>query len=150
MGKMWVPKKFSAAKSCRKQRSLKVDNYISYLPKTPCAMNPTLRSHVGYNEAVLDDNASYDNFFRWADLLAEKLNISFTRKLDDFQALYWEFLYKGTSLTLSFNIFNGISIFPSLEEKSDYFENAAIAELVDLLKDANPDEQADAENAATS
>lgn len=112
-------------------------------------MNPTLRSHVGYNEAILDDNASYDHFFRWADLLADKLNISFTRKLDDFQALYWEFLYKGTSLTLSFNIFNGISIFPSLEEKSDYFENAAIAELVDLLKEANPDEQTNPGTAAS-
>ena len=112
-------------------------------------MNPTLRSHVGYNEAILDDNASYDHFFRWADLLADKLNISFTRKLDDFQALYWEFLYKGTSLTLSFNIFNGISIFPSLEENSDYFENAAIAELVDLLKEAHPDALGHSEDTAS-
>jgi|APDOM4702015023_1054809.scaffolds.fasta_scaffold65849_1 hypothetical protein len=103
-------------------------------------MNPTVRNHVGYNEAILDDDASFDKFFRWADLLAEKLNISFTKKLDDFEALYWDFLYKGTSLTLSFNIFNGVSVFPSLEEKSDHFENAAIAELVDALKDADPNE----------
>ncbi len=103
-------------------------------------MNPTLRNHIGYSEAILEDDASFDRFFRWADLLADKLNISFTRKLDDFEALYWDFLYKGTSLTLSYNIFNGITVFPSLEEKSDYFENAAIAQLVDALKDADPNE----------
>ena len=103
-------------------------------------MNPTLRNHIGYNEAILDDTASFENFFQWADLLAEKLNISFTRKLDDFEALYWDFLYKGTTLTLSYNIFNGITVFPALEERSDAFENVAIAELVDKLKDASPDE----------
>ncbi len=103
-------------------------------------MNPTLRNHVGYNEAVLDDDANYDSFHRWADILADKLKISFTKKLDDFEALYWDFLYKGTALTLSFNIFNDSSVFPSLEEKSDHFENAAIAELVDALKDASPEE----------
>lgn len=103
-------------------------------------MNPTLRNHVGYNEAVLDDDASYDKFHRWADILADKLKISFTKKLDDFEALYWDFVYNGTALTLSFNIFNGISVFPSMEEKSAHFENAAIAELVDALKDASPEE----------
>lgn len=103
-------------------------------------MNPTLRNHIGYSEAILDDNASFENFFQWADLLADKLNISFTRKLDDFEALYWDFLYKGTTLTLSYNIFNGITVFPALEERSDAFENVAIAELVDKLKDASPDE----------
>ncbi len=103
-------------------------------------MNPTLRNHIGYSEAILEDDASFDRFFRWADLLADKLNISFTKKLDDFEALYWDFLYKGTSLTLSYNIFNGITVFPSLEENSDYFENAAIAQLVDALKDADPTE----------
>ncbi|MFT3846642.1 MAG: hypothetical protein QM725_16400 [Lacibacter sp.] len=103
-------------------------------------MNPTVRHHVGYNEAVLDEEASYENFLDWADLIADKLKISFTKKLDDFEALYWDFVYKGTALTLSFNIFNGVSVFPSLEEKSDHFENAAIAELVDALKDADPEQ----------
>ncbi len=102
-------------------------------------MNPQIRNHVGYNEAILDESPSFETFFKWADLLADKLNISFTRKLDDFEALYWDFLYKGTSLTLSYNIFNGITVFPSLEENSDHFENAAIAELVDALKDAQPE-----------
>ena len=103
-------------------------------------MNPTLRNHVGYNEAILDDDASFEKFHRWADVISYKLKISFTKKLDDFEALYWDFIYKGTALTLSFNIFNGISVFPSLEEKSEHFENAAIAELVDALKDADPSE----------
>jgi hypothetical protein len=95
-------------------------------------MNPLLRNQIGYNEAILDESPSFDKFFRWADLITDKLGVSFTRKLD--------FLYKGTSLTLSYNIFNGITVFPSLEEKSDYFENAAIAELVDALKDADPEQ----------
>jgi hypothetical protein len=103
-------------------------------------MNPLLRNQIGYNEAILDESPSFDKFFRWADLITDKLGVSFTRKLDDFEALYWDFLYKGTSLTLSYNIFNGITVFPSLEEKSDYFENAAIAELVDALKDADPEQ----------
>jgi hypothetical protein len=92
-------------------------------------MNPLLRNQIGYNEAILDESPSFDKFFRWADLITDKLGVSFTRKLDDFEALYWDFLYKGTSLTLSYNIF-----------KSDYFENAAIAELVDALKDADPEQ----------
>ena len=55
-------------------------------------MSPLLRNQIGYNEAILDESPSFDTFFRWADLITDKLGVSFTRKLDDFEALYWDFL----------------------------------------------------------
>lgn len=96
-------------------------------------MNLKLRTETGYTEAVLDETPSFDSFYRWADYITEKLNVSFTRKLDDFEALYWDFIYKGTCLTLSYNIFNGISIFPVKEDKAAPKENEVVAELAKIL-----------------
>ena len=80
-----------------------------------------------------------ETFFRWADLLSDKLNISFTRKLDDFEALYWDFLYRAHRLLYPSTFLTVSPFFPSLGRAQWVFWNAAIAELVDLLKDADPE-----------
>ena len=63
-------------------------------------------------EAVIDDNCGVTKFYAIAHTLAEKLQVSFMNQIDDFESHDWDFKYKDEFLTLHYNIFEGVSIFP--------------------------------------
>lgn len=89
----------------------------------------TLKSDHGCTEAILFEACPQEKFFHVADLMSDVFKISFTNKLDDFDSLYWDFKYKGHRLILHFNIYNGISIYPSCPEDAVERENKAVEEL---------------------
>jgi hypothetical protein len=101
--------------------------------KTPHAMTLTLRTDLGCTEAVIAEYCGVDLFHRMADLLAEELDVRFTKKQDDSETNYWDFKFQGKPLTLHFNIYDGVSIFPQRLNDASRKENEAVLELAGVL-----------------
>lgn len=98
-------------------------------------MSLTLRTNLGCTEAVISDDGSLKDFYQVADTLSENLKIKFINKEDDFDSIDWEFRYKGYNLTLHYNIYNGISIFPTKTRDAINKENKAVVELAGMLEE---------------
>lgn len=87
----------------------------------------------GWTEAIIDDDCGYEKFYTCADLLEKNFNLTFTKKLDDFDTLYWDFEYLGSKLTLHYNIYLGVSVFPTEFKNATQTDNEQGAELGALL-----------------
>jgi len=92
-----------------------------------------LNSHSGGTETVIDDNCGISKFYAIANTLAERMHVKFLNQVDDADSLEWDFKYKDQFLTLHYNIFNGVSIYPQQLRKSKNI-NKAIAELAKFLQ----------------
>ena len=55
-------------------------------------------------------------------------------KLDDFDSLVWDFIYKGRALTLHYNIYTGISIYPHKFREAPRRDNDAVVEVAQFLE----------------
>lgn len=97
-------------------------------------MSLTLRTNLGCTEVVIADDGGLKQFYFAADVLSQ-LGIKFLNKEDDFDTIDWEFRYKGNSLTLHYNIYNGITIFPTKTRDALNKDNKAVVELATLLED---------------
>lgn len=97
-------------------------------------MDLTLRNDYGCVEAVIDGSCGFDKFYGIAGLLAEKLNLQFTNKIDDLNSSYWDFRYNGQKLTLHYNVYDGVSILPVRLRRAAEKDNQAIKELAGLLQ----------------
>ena len=97
-------------------------------------MSLTLRTTLGCTEAVIDGDGGLKRFYQIADILSDDLQIVFTNKEDDFDAIGWEFRFKGHNLTLHYSIYNGISIFPTKTRDAMNRDNKAVVELASLLE----------------
>ena len=85
------------------------------------------------NQAVIDDNCGITKFYAIADTLAQKLQIEFINQVDESDTLDWDFKYKDQFLTLHYNVFNGVSIFPH-EKKNIRQEHNAVMEVANFLQ----------------
>ncbi|MEO6583868.1 MAG: hypothetical protein ABIO05_06065 [Ferruginibacter sp.] len=92
-----------------------------------------LKTKSGGTEAVIDDNCGITKFYAIANTLTEHLKIKFLNKIDDAESLDWNFKYKEHLLTLHYNIFNGVSIFPQ-ERISQQKDNSAVTEVAHFLE----------------
>jgi hypothetical protein len=92
-----------------------------------------LKTKFGATEAVIDDNCGITKFYAIANTLAEHLQIQFMNQVDDAETLDWDFKYKDQFLTLHYNIFNGVSIFPQ-QIKSVQKDNTAVREVAHFLE----------------
>lgn len=97
-------------------------------------MSLTLRTNLGCTEAVIEDDGGLKRFYQVADILSEDLKVKFSNKEDDFDTIDWEFRFKGYNLTLHYNIYNGISIFPTKTRDAMNKENKAVVELANVLE----------------
>jgi hypothetical protein len=97
-------------------------------------MSLTLRTDFGCTEAVIDDDCGLKRFYEVADILSEDLDIKFLAKLDDFDSLVWDFNYKGHTLTLHYNIYTGISIYPRKFRDAQRKDNDAVVEVAQFLE----------------
>lgn len=93
----------------------------------------SLKTQYGGTEAVIDDNCGISKFYAIANTLAEDLQVQFLNQIDDADTLDWDFKYKDQFLTLHYNIFNGVSIFP-LQQKSVKRDNKAVMEVATFLE----------------
>ncbi len=97
-------------------------------------MSLTLRTALGCTEAVLDDDGNLQRFYQIADILSTDLQVNFTRKEDDFDAINWNFSFGKHLLTLCYSIYNGISLLPTKMAEARKQENNAVVELANVLQ----------------
>jgi hypothetical protein len=93
----------------------------------------SLKTQYGGTEAVIDDNCGISKFYAIANALAEDLQVQFLNQIDDADNLDWDFKYKDQFLTLHYNIFNGVSIYPQ-QQKSVKKESKAVMEVATFLE----------------
>ena len=97
-------------------------------------MSLTLRTDFGCTEAVIDDDCGLNRFYEVANILSDDLQINFLNKSDDFDSLMWEFSYKKQALTLHYNIYTGICIYPKRFRDAKEKENKAVVEVANFLE----------------
>lgn len=96
-------------------------------------MSYQLKTTTGATEAVIDDNCGISKFYAIANTLAEQLQVIFLNQVDDSDTLDWDFKYKGQYLTLHYNIFNGVSIFPQ-KAANQKTQSKAVMEVAQFLQ----------------
>lgn len=92
-----------------------------------------LKTKHGNTEAVIDDNCGISKFYEIAATLTNELNINFLNKVNGKDTLTWDFEYKNHLLTLHYNVFNGVSLFPK-HVKSILQENNVVLEVSNFLE----------------
>ena len=92
-----------------------------------------LITKYGGTEAVIDDNCGISKFYLIADVLKNQLKVTFLNQVDETEIMDWDFQYKNYFLTLHYNIFNGVSIFPQ-KISSKQKANKAVLEVADFLE----------------
>lgn len=92
-------------------------------------MNPQIITDKGWTEIVIDDNCEWEKFYKTAASLQNDFHLTFKEKVFDFDSAYWDFNYKTAQLTLHYNIYTGVSIFPSAFEKSTLSDNELATEI---------------------
>jgi len=97
-------------------------------------MSLTLRTDFGCTEAIIDDDCGLKRFYEVANILLDDLKIRFSNKQDDFDTLTWNFSYKGHVLTLYYNIYTGISIYPHKAKEAPRKDNDAVIEVAKYLE----------------
>ena len=97
-------------------------------------MSLTLRTDFGCTEAIIDDDCGLKRFYEVANILLDDLKIRFTNKQDDFDTRTWNFTYKGHLLTLYYNIYTGISVFPHKIKEAARKDNDAVIEVAKFLE----------------
>lgn len=96
-------------------------------------MSLTLRTTLGCTEAVIADDGNLKLFYHVAGIMNDDLRIKFVNKEDEFDSINWDFKFKGYPLTLHYNIYNGISVFPTKTHSAASKENKAVVELANRL-----------------
>lgn len=92
-------------------------------------MSYHLTTATGGIEAVIDDNCGMRKFLSIANMLMKEFKIKFVNKEDNSDTIDWFFNYKGHSLNLHYNIYNGVSICNKNSK-----DNAAVTELASILE----------------
>ena len=83
---------------------------------------------------VIADDGNLSLFYRIAGIINEDLRLKFLNKEDEFDSISWNFKFKGHPLTLHYNIYNGISVFPTKAQGADIKDNKAVIELATALE----------------
>ncbi len=97
-------------------------------------MCPLLQTNNGLTEAVIDEDGGLKRFYEVANLLSDELRISFNNKLDDFDSLIWDFTYHGQPLSLQYNIYTGICLYPQQPVQAKNRQNNAVVEVARFLE----------------
>lgn len=92
-------------------------------------------SENGYLEITIDADCNHDKFMIVAEILEKKAGIVYCEKLSSIDTNYWDFMFKGTKITLHYNIFLGVTIFPSSLKEATELENLHVRELGEILFD---------------
>ena len=94
----------------------------------------TLRTDFGWTEAVVDEDGGLKRFYEVANILSLHSRVNFSSKLDDIDSIYWDFSYNKHALTLHYNIYTGISIYPQKFALANTKENEAVVEVANFLE----------------
>ncbi|WP_448099535.1 hypothetical protein [Polluticoccus soli] len=87
------------------------------------------------NRNIFDVPAVLNDFYALAHKLGELQNLQFKEKDDNGDSILWRFNYKGNKYTLSFSIYNGLSIYTKENVRSKSAKKAE-EELTNVLSKA--------------
>ena len=96
-------------------------------------MPPTIETDKGWTEATLDDNCDADAFYAVAGVLETYFNAEFSGRAADLDSIYWDFEYHDHKLTLHYNIYFGVCIFPKAMKAATPEDNKAVEEIATRL-----------------
>ncbi|MBE7172981.1 MAG: hypothetical protein INR73_20560 [Williamsia sp.] len=94
----------------------------------------TLRTDFGWTEAVVDEDGGLKRFYEVINILSQNPQVKFSTKLDDFDSIYWDFFYKKNALTLHYNIYTGVTLYPQKFAQAAKKENEAVVEVAGFLE----------------
>lgn len=102
-----------------------------------------INNSKGWTEVIIAEDGSIDEFLKIAGILQISLDISFQNKLRGPDSFYWDFIYKEKELTLHYNTYVGISVFPKALTNATNSDNQVVWDLsktlsADLEKFNNP------------
>jgi hypothetical protein len=80
---------------------------------------------------IIDDNATLQQFYGLTNELSRIRKVRFTSKQDEVDNIEWNFKYRGYPLSLSYNIYSGVTLKPQNNTDKDA---KAVIELVGKLK----------------
>jgi hypothetical protein len=98
-------------------------------------MNLNLRTDSGFTEAIVCDDCGFQEFYHVADLLKDELHVRFIDKMDGVETVYWDFKFHGQALTLHYNIYLGISVFPRKLQIAAAKANDAVVEVARFVEE---------------
>ena len=87
----------------------------------------------GWTEAVIDNDCEYSKFEKVALLLKSNLNIVFIKQFNDFDSYYLDFIHNKSNLCLHYNIYIGLSIFPTSTKDATQSENDNVIDITEKL-----------------
>lgn len=85
------------------------------------------------NEIVVCSDCSYNDFVSVAEIVKHSLDINYLKKIGDYESHYWDFEFDGVSITIHYNLYLGISIFPKKEQTPTEIRNQTMIEIFDKL-----------------
>lgn len=97
-------------------------------------MSLALRTSLGCTEAIIADDGTLALFYQVASLLEDQLGLQLQQKEDDFDSISWDFRYRHHLVTLHYNIYSGISLFPTRTRDAVYKDNKAVMEVAALVE----------------
>jgi hypothetical protein len=92
-----------------------------------------VNTNKGWTEVIIDDHCDVNKFHKVAKILENKFNIGFFAKLNSPETSYWDFTFNNSNLTLSFNIYEGISVLPAAFKEASQSDNEVTIKLSGLL-----------------
>jgi len=87
----------------------------------------------GWTEIIIDSDCEFYKFEKVATLLATKLNITISERLNDFDSHYLTFSYNGSDILLHYNIFSGVSILPKSFKEANQLDNENVIAVAQAL-----------------
>jgi hypothetical protein len=85
------------------------------------------------NEIIVCSDCSYDDFVAVAALVSNSLGINYLEKIGDYESQYWNFEFEGISITIHYNLYLGISIFPEKKQVPAEIKNQTIIQIFEKL-----------------
>ncbi len=82
-----------------------------------------------FESTIIDENGSLTQFYSLTNWLSKSRHVRFMGKSDEADNIEWNFKYRGHALTLEYNIYNGVILYP--RESKD---TKAMNELAGKLK----------------
>ena len=89
----------------------------------------------GYPELILMTACDTPLFYKIAEWLQEKFDISFIKKIDSSQDIVWEFLFDKSLMALKYDLLNGLFICPVALNQLTGEDRQAFNKLVEKLTD---------------
>lgn len=89
----------------------------------------------GWMEVIIEEDCSQDRLMEIADILRKELPAVFDEVVGDTDSYYGDFTYRGITLTLHYNTFIGISVFPKSLGNSTPVENTMVVHVCQMLYD---------------